>query len=93
MRSFTFRDRLTGSAPLDQIQGLLVGRVVSVTVEAGTMGAGIDPGQYRVTAIEAAPDQLLSGGLVAGQDVLITLEEVPEPEEYRLRVTEEPTRG
>jgi hypothetical protein len=85
MRSFTFRDRLTGSVPLDQLQMMLVGNVVSVTTEPGTTWFGIEPGQYRVTAIEKEPDQLFSGGLVAGQAVLITLEEVPEPEEYRLR--------
>jgi hypothetical protein len=55
------------------------------------MAAGIEPGEYRVIALTEAPDQLLSGGLVAGQDVLITLERVPGPEE--LEVLPEPRRG
>jgi hypothetical protein len=43
MRRFTFRDRLTGSVPLDKLQATLVGNVVAVTTEPGRWQPVLSP--------------------------------------------------
>jgi hypothetical protein len=86
MQRITYRDRVINGQDIGDLRALAVGRVVEVSRKGDQPIPPPYPedGIYRVLALDAAPDQLLSGGLVPGYDVMVTLERIEGDEEYLL---------